>query len=405
MASLMCTNCERSYLPQEFIQRCQHCNEPLEVQVNLAAAKLPFKNGVPLLQKYKPVLPTLGTTTFPSLSEGNTSLNEAFRLEKTLGLRGLFLKDERRNPTGSFKDRGTIVALQHALDLGLYRVGAVSTGNMAASVAAYAALAGLECYILVPATINPHKLGPIAIYAPHLIAVDGDYGDLYFHSLDIGQKLGIYFANSDDPYRVEGQKTIVYEICEALRDTMADYIVLPVSSGGNMGAVLKGLRELRQMGVLRSMPFVIGVQAEGASPIAKAYDEHKEHISPFENPCTVAHAISNPYPPSGNRVLRQLRGYGRGHMITVSDVEILDAQSRLAREEGLFVQPAAAAPLAGVIKLIRMGYLATEKSIVCLITGDGLKDLSVFEQQPLRIRKTTLRNLGRVIMDTLDASV
>jgi threonine synthase len=337
----------------------------------------------------------------PSLFEGNTPLIEAYRLQQALGIGRLLLKDERRNPTGSFKDRGTVVAVHRALDLGLNRVGTVSTGNMGASMAAYAARAGLTCFVLMSATISLQKLGPIAIHRPHLIAVDGDYGDLYFRSLEIGPDLGIYFANGDDPFRVEGQKTIAYEIWEALGGQMPDCILLPVSSGGNTGALLKGIGELLEMGALAVAPTVIGVQAEGASPIAKAYVEGKTQISRFPCPQTVAHAIANPYPPSGNRVLRQLRAYGRGRMMTVSDEEILDAQSVLAAEEGMFAQPAACAPLAAVRKLLRDGELGARQSVVCVITGDGLKDPAALEHHKIELQTVGLGELREAVEQCL----
>lgn len=397
MSRLGCTNCRHHYQRTEFLQRCPSCNEPLEVQVDLAEARAPFPTGDSILVRFQQVLPPLQMDASLSLAEGNTPLMRAHRLESALGLSELFLKDERRNPTGSFKDRGTVLSVQRALELGLTRIGTVSSGNMGASVAAYAARAGLSCYILVSDTINPQKLGPIAVHSPRLITVDGDYGDLYFQSLIIGQRLGIYFANSDDPFRVEGQKTIVYELWEALGQGMADYIVLPLSSGGNMSAILKGVRELEQMGWLHSVPAIIGVQAEGASPIARAFQAGREEISRVSNPRTVAPEISNPYPPSGNHVLRQLRAFPNSSIMTVSDKEILEAQGRLASEEGLFVQPGAATPLAAVMKLLRTGDLPQDKRIICLITGDGIKDISVLEHRGVEIEKVLLQDLHRAI--------
>lgn len=399
MAKLICTDCARTYGLDEWVQRCNSCGEPLEVQLELPQGELGFPRGGGLLRRYERVLPPLLTERRYSLGEGGTPLVEARHLAHKLGLQEILIKDETQNPTGSFKDRGTVLALHRAVDLGLGRVGTVSTGNMAASVAAYAARMEIQCYVLVKSTIATEKMRRIAIHGANLIAVEGDYGELYYRSLEIGQSERIYFANSDDPYRVEGQKTLIYEIWQALQSKMPDCIVLPVSSGGNISAVLKGLDELGRLGVLSCKLQVIGVQAAGAAPIATAYQKGAKQITRWSEPSTMASAIANPLPPSGNRVLRSLRAYGRGSMVTVSDEEILSAHARLAQFEGLSAQPAAATPVAALLKLVGAGQLAPDERILCILTGDGLRGPSLSGRQHLEVPTVTLGELRGAIAD------
>lgn len=417
---LVCTGCEATFDLAEPRQRCEGCGEPLEVYLGDAPREI--RGDAAGLERYLSFLP-FSALDPPSaepgplragpggarrgglspskgrlyLGEGATPLLRAANLGGDLGLPNLFLKVEGQNPTGSFKDRGSRLGIQRALACGFRRAGTVSTGNMAASVAAYAARAGLPCIVLVAADIPPAKLGPIASYRPLLVAVRGDYGRLYLESLRIGRDLGIYFVNSDDPFRIEGQKLVAYEICEELAFAPPDHILLPVSSGGNLAAVLKGLGEMVRFGLLPRAPHVVGIQAAGCAPIAEAFAAGRQEIVPISQPHTVAKAISNPSPPSGNRVLRRLRGGGAGSMLAVSDEEILAAQRLLAAREGIFGQPDAAVPLAGVMKLLHQGAFRGDERIVCIITGHGLKDTTIFERCPPSVLETELPHLAEVL--------
>ncbi len=360
---LRCTACGREYSLRKPYQRCE-CGEPLELELFEGFAGI----GKSVWERFVQFFP-FEIDLDLSLGEGDTPLIRARKLSKELGIQ-LYLKNETVNPTWSFKDRGTFLGIHRALQLGFDKVGTVSTGNMAASVAAYASKAGLKAYILVSSNIAEEKLKQIAVYGAEIIKVRGDYGKLYYESLKLGQTLGIYFINSDDPFRIEGYKSISFEIVE---EVMPDYIVVPTSSGGLIRGIIKGFLELKKSELIDRLPTFVCVQAEGCSPIYKAFIEGKEKIERFENPHTIAHAIENPYPPSGNAVLRLLKKLN-GICVAVSDEEILKAQRMLA-QEGIFVQPASATGIAAVKKLREEGRIREDERVVSILTGTGLKTL------------------------------
>ncbi len=284
--------------------------------------------------------------------------------------------------------------------MGYKRIGAVSTGNMAVSVAAYGAKAGLQTFILVSAKLPAEKLTPIAVHNPILIQVDGDYGQLYFDSLEISKRHDIYFINSDVPFRVEGSKTIAFEICEQMNFTVPDYVIVPTSSGGNIRGILKGFEEFKSCGLIKNVPKIICAQASGCSPIYTAYIRNEECITRVENPHTIAHALENPYPPSGNDVLRKIRRNG-GLCVAVSEEEMLQAQQRLAKTAGIFGQPAAAVPLAAVKKLRKDKFFTAKDTIVCIVTGSGLKYMAVLEKRSFKIHTCRLEDLNKLIETAL----
>ncbi|MCQ1530777.1 threonine synthase [Lutispora saccharofermentans] len=394
--SLHCTKCHKPFRADQAVFRCDACNEPLEAE-EISKGRIREGNMLnqTIWERYGDFFPFLESGFKISLGEGFTPLAESRALAESLGMQGIYFKNESQNPTWSFKDRGTSAGIMHAKGLGYKRIGTVSTGNMATSVAAYGTASGMETFVLVSKGISQEKINPIAIYNPHLIKVDGDYGELYFESLRIGKENDIYFVNSDAPMRVEGSKTIAYEICEQLGFDMPDYVIVPTSAGGNIRGIEKGFREFRACGLIDRAPKIICAQALGCSPIYAAYKNGSEEISRAEDPHTIAHAIENPYPPSGNRVLKLLRQNG-GISAAVSDEEILKAQALMAGE-GIFGQPASAVPLAVVIKLKAEGILKGNEKIVCIVTGSGLKYTAALEMHELKSSECKLKELGNFI--------
>ncbi len=390
---LICTQCGKRYAFGEPRLRCDGCREPLEAIYGALRAEV--KDQGSILRRFKAFYPFGEVSETMSLGEGATPLIPSSVLGRRWGIDALYFKDETQNPTWSFKDRGTFCGIQYAISLGYERIGTVSTGNMAASVAAYGAKAGLATFILVSAGIPAEKIKPIAVYGPHLIRVEGDYHELYDESLRAGDRHGIYFINSDAPFRVEGSKTIAFEICEQLHFQVPDYVIIPVSSGGNFRGILKGFEEFKSAGLINGIPKLIAVQAEGCAPIAEAFERRREKVRRVRNPKTIARAIENPYPPSGNQVLRKLKENG-GLALTVSDEEILDAQN-LMGQEGIFGQPAACAPLAATKRLISNGYLKPRDRIVLVITGAGLKVPSSLNHLDVPVISTSIGGLTEAI--------
>ncbi len=356
---LQCTKCGRKYPLEEHNQRCSICNEPLEVEGQVGK----IKEGRSVWERFRDFYSYIHLDMRYSLGEGDTPMILSENISREFGAE-IYFKNETVNPTWSFKDRGTFVALNRAISLGFEKIGVVSTGNMAASVAAYGARAGLKTLVLLSSNVSEEKISQIGIYGARMLLVKGNYGDLYFESLKIGRKFGIYFMNSDDPFRIEGYKSIAFEIGEM------DCVVIPTSSGGLLRGIMKGFLEMMESGLIDKLPIPIAIQARGCSPICNAFREGGD-IRRVENPATIAHAIENPYPPSGNAALRVLRKYN-GRCIKVDDEDIIKARRKLAGE-GFFVQPASATTLAALEKLKNM----KDKRIVLILTGSGLKTKNI----------------------------
>jgi threonine synthase len=398
--NIICTNCGNTFPVDRVDPRCDSCAEPLEVE-RVKAGRITDGDILhqTILERYAEFFPFSEGERTISLREGFTPLIESSKLASELGVKSLHFKNESQNPTWSFKDRGTVSGVNHALSLGYERIGTVSSGNMAVSVAAYGARAKLRTVILVSANIPPEKLDPIAIYDPLLIRVDGDYGDLYFNSLEIGKDCGIYFINSDVPFRVEGSKTIAFEICEAMNFKPPDVVIVPTSSGGNLRGIMKGFGEFLDCGLIKKVPRFVCAQASGCSPIYEAFLKNNERVFRFQNPDTIAHAIENPFPPSGNEVLRKIKENG-GIFVAVTDQEIIQAQKRLA-VEGIFAQPAGAVPLAALTKLRKDGKIDEKDTVACIVTGGGLKYTAAFEKHDLEAAECRIEDLADFVSKKL----
>jgi threonine synthase len=321
------------------------------------------KTGV--LFKYKDLLPITPKTPLFSIGEGDTPLVKGDGLAKEVGCGELYLKLEGCNPTGSFKDRGMVVAVAKALEAGSKAIMCASTGNTSASAAAYAAYCGLTAIIVVPeGKIALGKLAQAIIYGAKILTIDGNFDQALNIVRTLTEKHPVTLVNSLNPHRIEGQKTAAFEIIDVLGE-VPDYLFIPVGNAGNITAYWKGFVEYHQAGRTKKEPKMMGFQAEGAAPIVRGYA--------IEKPETVATAIRIGNPASWQRAVAA-RDESGGIIDMVSDDEILSAQKLLATKAGVFGEPASAASLAGLIKLSHQGTDFSGKRVVCVITGTGLKD-------------------------------
>jgi threonine synthase len=380
MAYQKCINCGSKYGINEIMYFCKKCGDLLEIKYDhgeLAGAlrESEWRNAPLSVWRYRDFMPINALSQIVSLNEGGTGLHLCQRLAKHLGIRQLYVKNEGENPTGSFKDRGMTVGVTKAVELGVKSVICASTGNTSASLAAYAAKAGLQCAVLIPSgKIAYGKLSQAMIYGAKVIQVRGNFDQ----ALDVVLKLSekhrtIYLLNSINPFRIEGQKSLGYEICDQLNQEAPDRIVVPVGNAGNISAIWKGFTEFHELGVVKTLPKMTGIQAAGSAPIAQAIKNGSDTIVPVAQPETVATAIRIGAPVSWKKALNAIRE-SDGTAETVTDAEILSAQKMLARVEGLFVEPASASSIAGLIKLVENGTIDKDERIVCVTTGHGLKD-------------------------------
>jgi threonine synthase len=318
-----------------------------------------------LLYKYKDLLPVTSKTPMFSLGEGDTPLVRAPALENVVGCKELYFKLEGCNPTGSFKDRGMIMAIAKAIEEGSKSVMCASTGNTSASAAAYAASQGLETIILIPeGKIALGKLAQAIMHGARIVSIQGNFDQALNMVRELTQRHPVTLVNSINPYRIEGQKTGAFEIIETLGDA-PDFVFIPVGNAGNITAYWKGFVEYHKLGKSAKKPKMMGFQAAGAAPIVMGH--------PIEKPETIATAIRIGNPASWQKATAA-RDESGGAIDMVTDDEILSAYHMLAQKAGLFGEPASAAPLAGLLKLSRQGKDFSKSKIVCIVTGNGLKD-------------------------------
>ena len=322
-----------------------------------------MKTGV--LTRYKDFLPITSATPSISLGEGDTPLVRCSALEKEIGCGELYFKLEGCNPTGSFKDRGMVVAVAKAMEEGSKAIMCASTGNTSASAAAYAAHCGLTSIIVVPkGKIALGKLAQAIVYGSKIVAIDGNFDQALKIVRSLTQKHPVTLVNSVNPNRIEGQKTAAFEIVDILGDA-PDFLFIPVGNAGNITAYWKGFVEYNQAGKAKSKPRMMGFQAEGAAPIVRG--------CVIEEPKTVASAIRIGNPASWQKAVAA-RDESHGIIDMVSDEEIMGAYRLMATRGGIFGEPASAASLAGIIKLSGNGMDFSGKKVVCVVTGNGLKD-------------------------------
>jgi threonine synthase len=375
-----CINCKTTYGIDEIVYFCKKCGDILEIKFDFKELDQTLRQSdwinKPLsVWRYRDFLPIHETTKIVTLGEGGTGLHRSEHLGVELGLKNLYVKNEGENPTGSFKDRGMTVGVTKAVELGARHVICASTGNTSASLAAYAARAGIKCTVLIPSgKIAYGKLSQAMIHGAKVLQVRGNFDQALEFVLKLADKhKDIYLLNSINPFRIEGQKSLGYEICEQLNCEAPDRIVIPVGNAGNISAVWKGLTEFYKLGYIKKLPKMTGIQAEGSAPIAQAIKTGSDKIVPVEHPETIATAIRIGAPVSWKKAVNAIHE-SKGTAETVTDQEILDAQKILARIEGIFVEPASASSIAGLKKLVNNGVINRDERVVCITTGHGLKD-------------------------------
>lgn len=348
-----------------------------------------------IIDRYRKYLPVSDKTPVVTLNEGNTPLVYSANLSGRIGAGyEVYLKFEGANPTGSFKDRGMTVAVSKATEEKSKAIMCASTGNTSASAAAYAAKAGIKCFVLIPSgKIALGKLAQALIHGAEVIAIDGNFDEALNLVRDITDKYPITLVNSLNPFRIEGQKTGAFEICEAL-ECGPDLHFIPVGNAGNITAYWKGYKEYKAAGKIKALPKMMGFQAEGAAPIVRG--------RVIKNPDTIATAIRIGNPASWKKA-EAARDESGGLIDMVSDKEILDAYKLLASKEGIFAEPASAASVAGLLKLSRKGFFkkrpAKKIKIACILTGHGLKDpdRAIASLKKPKIIKAEMRSVLRAI--------
>ncbi len=337
--------------------------------------------GSGVIERYKDFLPVTDDTPIITLHEGNTPLIRASNIHRLIEQKiDLYFKYEGANPTGSFKDRGMTVAISKAVEAGAKAVICASTGNTSASAAAYSAKANISTVVLIPeGKIAMGKLAQAMIHGAMVLQIDGNFDDALRIVREIVAKHPIALVNSLNPYRIEGQKTAAFEICDQL-GRPPEYHALPVGNAGNITAYWKGYKEYHKAGRIDSLPRMLGFQAKGAAPIVLGH--------PIERPETIASAIRIGNPASWQNAVRA-RDESGGVIDAVTDEEIIEVYKFIASKEGIFCEPASAASLAGVIKLSKKGYFKDGETVVCTLTGNGLKDpdsaLRVSEE-PIKVK-------------------
>ena len=404
LQGLRCRECGATY-PAEARSACDECFGPLEPAYDVeavaaAVSRERVEAGPPSLWRYAPLLPADAATRV-DLGDGFTPLRRAQRLGAELGLRDLWIKDETRNPTHSFKDRVVSVALSKAREFGYDTVACASTGNLAHAVAAHAAAAGLEAVTFVPAELESGKLAATAVYGATLVEVDGTYDDVNRLCAEAAGEYPWAFVNVNlRPYYAEGSKTIGFETAEQLGWRAPDHVVVPIASGALLTRVAASFRELHAVGLLQDEPHVrvSGAQGAGCAPVADAFAAGAVDVAPVRYPDTVAKSLAIGDPADGMYALREIRTSG-GAAAAATDEQIVEAVGLLARTEGIFAETAGGVTISVLSQLAAAGVVRPDETVVAYVTGMGLKTLEAFGDQfgPAATIQPKLEALGEAL--------
>ncbi len=380
--------CGRKHAPTRALYTCKKCGGKLEILYDYDAiadkvGKREFAKRRAGVWKYFELLPLASKKNIVTLDEGGMPLLEAKNLARELKMKRLLIKDETKNPTASFKDRPMSVGVSKAVEFGARKVVTASSGNAAIALAAYAAKAGIECHAFVPAGASMSKLAQLSIYGAHVVKVAREgVGDPTYKLMRAAwERFGwhpIPSCGAFNPYQPEGSKTISYEICEQLGWKAPDWVVVPVGAGTLLSGNAKGYVEFERLGLIKRVPRLAAIQAEGCAPLVKAFKEGTppHEIPTCQNPKTVAGGLVDPYPWDADTAIPAVKR-SKGTAEAVSDAEILEAEKLLARCEGIFAEPSGAAGLAGLRKLLDAGAIDHSDAVVVEVTGGGLKDVKI----------------------------
>jgi threonine synthase len=390
--SYKCIECGKEYPLTEFISSCGACSSKgifrgsLGVEYDYEEAKSRFnretlKDRRTPFWKYRELLPIADESHIISLGEGDTQLVKADKLASSIGTNNLFLKNETRNPTWSFKDRVFTVLVSKAVEYGYKTIGLASTGNAAAAASAYAAKGGLTCYIFVSEATSSAKVTQMLMHQAKVVKIKGGSTEAGSVSAEACKQFNWFHVTPGlmQPYSTEGAKTIAYEICEELDWEVPDNVIVPVGTGDALVGIWKGFKDLKETGLINTLPRMVAAEADGAPLIAKAFREKKQYyqVPPIE-PHTIAAGIkvgivTSPWPLV---TLNESHGLAE----TVSDDQIIEAEKLMAVKEALFSEPASAAPVAVLKKLLDGKKIGRDERNVCIITGSGLKDIDPLEK-------------------------
>jgi threonine synthase len=379
---LRCVKCGREYSPNEVEYCCLSCGPEgtLDVLYDYSQIKLKFTKEALIaddeysLWRYINLLPVERKPELLNMQVGWTPLYKAQILEKSLGLDAVYIKDDGRNPTASFKDRASAIGVAKAIELNKQIMCAASTGNAASSLSGFAACAGIPSYIFVPATAPAAKITQLLVYGANVILVDGTYDEAFEVCLKASEEFGWYNRScAINPYLVEGKKTVAFELMEQLKWEVPDWVVMSIGDGCCISGAWKGFKELYELGLINKLPRMLGVQAAMSNPVNRAFRENKNSFD-YIKPETLADSISVGIPRNGLKALRALRE-SQGDVVDVMDIEILDAMKLMARTTGVFGEPAGVTGLAGLRKVVNDNKIKLGEKVVLVVTGNGLKDV------------------------------
>ncbi|ASJ13042.1 threonine synthase [Thermococcus thioreducens] len=382
-SKLVCTKCGEEYSSACGVYKCRKCGSPLDVRYHyediaeVIQDNDPWFREHPHMWKYWMFLPVSNLRKVVTLNEGGTRLYRVKRLEEKLGISMLYVKNEGENPTGAFKDRGSSVEITKALEFHARRVIVASTGNMAASISAYGAKAGLDVTIVVPEGTPEGKLLQARMYGAKVEVFGKTYDEALAEAERRATEEG-YYLTGNYHFRVEGQKTTGFEIIDQLHFKVPDWIIVPIGAGTHLRAIWKGLKEFQRVGLIDELPRIAGVQIEGYDAIVRAWETGKPVERITEKVPTIASAIAVKKPVDGENVIRAVRE-SDGHLGTVTNEETLKAGMLLGRE-GLFVEPSSATALALARKMREEGIIESGDSVVVVATGHGLKDTDTWNR-------------------------